>query len=57
MKQKIKNKITCGIISGRDLLKTSRPRQEISFRTGSHITDKDRPRKKMKPGDFRKEDW
>ena len=57
MKQRIKKKIEVGTISGRDLMKASKPRQEISFRTGSHMTDKDRPRKKMKPRDYRRDEW
>ena len=57
MKQRIKKKISAGTISGKDLLKSSSPRQELSFRTGDHITEKDRPRKKMKPKDYRREDW
>jgi hypothetical protein len=57
MKQRIKKQISAGTISGRELLKTSRPKQDISFRTGVHMTEKDRPRKKMKPKDYRREDW
>ena len=57
MKQRIKKQISVGTISGRELLKTSRPKQDISFRTGAHMTEKDRPRKKMKPKDYRREDW
>ena len=57
MKQRIKKKIEVGTISGRELMKQMAPRQELSFRTGAHMTEKDRPRKKMKPRDFRREDW
>jgi hypothetical protein len=57
MKQRIKKQISAGTISGRELLKTNRPKQDISFRTGAHMTEKDRPRKKMKPKDYRREDW
>lgn len=57
MKQRIKQKISVGTISGRELLKKSAPRQEMSFRTGAHMTEKDRPRKKMKPRDYRKDEW
>lgn len=57
MKQRIKKQIFAGTISGRELLKSSRPKQDISFRTGVHMTEKDRPRKKMKPKDYRREDW
>ena len=57
MKQRIKKKIEVGTISGRELMRQTAPRQEISFRTGAHMTKKDRPRKKMKPRDFRREDW
>ena len=57
MKQRIKKQISGGAISGGELLKTSRPKQDISFRTGAHMTEKDRPRKKMKPKDYRREDW
>lgn len=41
-----------GIISGIDVLKSSRPRQDIPFRTGWSKTEKDRPRKKLKPRDY-----
>lgn len=57
MKQRIKKQISAGTISGKELIRTSRPKQEISFRTGAHMTEKDRPRKKMKPKDYRREDW
>ena len=57
MKQRIKKKISVGTISGQELLKSSRPKQDISFRTGAYMTEKDRPRKKMKPKDYRREDW
>ncbi len=57
MKQRIKKQISAGTISGRELLKTSMPKQDISFRTGAHMTEKDRPRRKMKPKDYRREDW
>ncbi len=57
MKQRIKKKITVGTISGKELMKSSAPRQDISFRTGAHITEKDRPRKKMKPRDYRRDEW
>ena len=57
MKQRIKKKIEVGTISGRELMKSSAPRQGISFRTGAHMTDRDRPRKKLKPRDYKREDW
>ena len=57
MKQRIKKQLSAGTISGRELLKSTRPKQDISFRTGAHMTEKDRPRKKMKPKDYRREDW
>ena len=57
MKQRIKKKITVGTISGQELLKASSPKQEVPFKTGAHMTDKDRPRKKMKPRDYKREDW
>ncbi len=57
MKQRIKKRITVGTISGQELLKASRQRQPISFKTGAHKTEKDRPRKKMKPKDYNREDW
>jgi len=57
MKQRIKKTISVGTISGKDLMKATRPRQDISFRTGGYMTEKDRPRKKMKPKDYRREDW
>ena len=40
MKQRIKKKIEVGTISGRELLRQTAPRQEISFRTGAHMTEK-----------------
>ena len=57
MKQRIKQKISVGVISGKDLMRSSWPRQEVSFRTGAHQTDKDRPRKKLKPRDYRRDEW
>jgi len=57
MKQRIKRKISCGTIKGSDLMKATKLRQNITFRTGSYMTDKDRPRKKIKPRDYRREDW
>ena len=57
MIQRIKKQLSAGTISGRELLKSTRPKQDISFRTGAHMTEKDRPRKKMKPKDYRREDW
>ena len=49
MKQRIKKKIEVGTISGRELMRQTAPRQEISFRTGAHMTEKDRPRKVGSP--------
>lgn len=43
-KKKKKEKI--GTISGLDLIKKSRPPQDIPFRTGSYQTKKDEPRDK-----------
>lgn len=45
-----------GIIRSNDLLKSSRPRQDIPFRTGWDRTEKDRPRVKTKPRDVAEED-
>ena len=39
-----KKKETIGIIKGKDLLKKSAPKADIPFKTGKHITEKDRPR-------------
>lgn len=44
-----------GTISGIDLLKASRPRQDIPFRTGWSKTEKDRPRKRIKSRDVEEE--
>ena len=41
-----KKKETIGIIKGKDLLKKSAPKADIPFKTGKHITEKDRPRDK-----------
>lgn len=41
-----KKKETIGVISGLDLIKKSAPVQNIPFRTGKHMTKKDRPRNK-----------
>ena len=41
-----KKKETIGVISGLELIKKSAPAQEIPFRTGKHMTKKDRPRNK-----------
>ena len=41
-----------GTISGLELLKKSRPPQDISFKTGRHITEKDRPRDKSYKKDY-----
>ena len=57
MKQRIKKPISAGVIKSEDLIRATKPRQEITFRTGAHQTAKDRPRKKMKPKDYRREDW
>ena len=53
MAKKRKNE-RIGTISGMELIKTSRPPQDIPFRTGGQITTKDRPRKKVKPRDVDK---
>ena len=42
-----KKKETIGVISGFELIKKSAPPQTIPFRTGKHITKKDRPRDKQ----------
>lgn len=41
-----KKKIKVGIIKGSDIIDKTKPIQDIPFRTGRHITEKDRPRKK-----------
>lgn len=50
MKEKI------GTIKGIDLIKKSAPKADIAFRTGRHMTQKDRPRdkryKKWQNGDW-----
>lgn len=45
-------KIKAGTISGLEVIKKTRPPQDIPFRTGRHMTEKDRPRKKLKPQDI-----
>lgn len=51
-KKKKKEKI--GTISGLDLIKKSRPPQDIPFRTGSYQTKKDKPRDKSYKRDYLK---
>jgi hypothetical protein len=29
----------------------------VPFKTGAYLTEKERPRKKMKPRDYRQSDW
>lgn len=41
-----------GTISGLDLIRKSRPPQDISFRTGRYMTRKDRPRDKSYKRDY-----
>ena len=41
-----KKKEVIGLISGRALVRQTRPEQNIPFRTGGHLTKKDRPRDK-----------
>lgn len=43
-----------GVIKGIDLVKKNKPMQNIPFRTGKHMTEKDRPRKKIRPRDIDK---
>ena len=42
-----------GTISGLEMIKKSRPPQDISFRTGRYMTQKDRPRDKSYKRDYR----
>lgn len=49
MKKKKKEKV--GVISGMEVVRKSRPPQDIPFRTGGHLTQKDRPRKRYSPRD------
>lgn len=53
---KKKKTIKVGTISGLDLLRQTRGMQDIPFRTGRHMTEKDRPRKKFKPNNITKEE-
>lgn len=46
-----KKKIKVGTIPGIDLVKKTRPPQDIPFRTGGYKTEKDRPRKRYSPRD------
>ena len=46
MAKKKKKKEKIGTIKGIDVLKKSAPMQGIPFKTGKHITEKDRPRDK-----------
>ena len=40
-----------GTITGMEIIKQTKPRQDIPFRTGRHMTEKDRPRKKYSKRD------
>lgn len=60
-----KKPIRVGIIRKEQLLKDSRPRQDIPFKTGKHLTEKKigsqlteryRPRKKFRSEDFTQEE-
>lgn len=51
MSKKKKKKEIIGVIRGKDILKATRPMQSIPCRTGAHMTEKDRPRKRVKPRD------
>ncbi len=41
-----------GTIKAIDMLKQTKPMQDIAFKTGKYLTEKDRPRKKFKPRDI-----
>ena len=41
-----------GTIKAIDMLKQTKPMQDISFKTGKYLTEKDRPRKRFKPRDI-----
>ena len=41
-----KKKIKVGTIKGYDLAKATMPNFQVNFKTGGHITQKDRPRDK-----------
>ena len=41
-----KKNIKVGIIKGSDIIEKTKLIQDIPFRTGRHLTEKDRPRKK-----------
>ena len=49
---KKKKKLKAGTIRGMDVLKATRPRQDIPFRTGWHQIKEDRPRQNLKPRDI-----
>ena len=43
-----------GVIKGIDLVKNSAPKFEATFKTGKHMTEKDKPRKKVNKNDLEK---
>ena len=47
-----KNPEKVGTISGIDIIRKTKPRQDISFRIGWNKTEKGRPRKKIRPRDL-----
>jgi hypothetical protein len=51
-----KKTIRVGIIRKEELLKNSRPRQDIPFKTGYYMAEQDRPRKKFHSEDFTYDD-
>lgn len=44
-----KKKENIGTIKGIDLIKKTKGMQDVPFRTGTYMTEKDRPRKKITP--------
>lgn len=50
-KKKSKQKQT-KIIKGMEIVKKTRVPYDPSFKSGRHMTEKDRPRKKIKPADI-----
>lgn len=50
---KKKKKEIVSVIKGIDIVRQTRPMQDIPFRTGGHLTKKDRPRDKS----YKRRNW
>ena len=51
---KKKKKVKVGTIKGIDVIRQTKPVQDIPFRTGKYLTEKDRPRDKSYKRDYLK---